>query len=177
MSEHELKETLRLMVRQHGFKRVNQCLSEVRISEYGFKNSNQKSKLSNRNVVNGVNKVRPKLTAQRYVAKMELSREKARLVKELAERFEDKLFLPSYGDISSFCESFDIKKPASMSRANAIPRIFKFISGLETREIQRLVEERMFSGPSSLGPIADAIRRNGGAVTRANLGDSTGGVS
>ena len=102
-----------------------------------------------------------KATAPEYVSKLELSSEKVSPVVELAERFECKAFLPTFGDIAHFCQMYGIEVPASKTRASAIPRVFKHIAAMETEEIQRILDDGLFSGPSRLGPIADAIRRNG----------------
>ena len=78
---------------------------------------------------------------------------------ELANRFQDKSFLPTFGDIRNFCQAYGIDVPASGSRASAIPRVFKFIATMDSGEVQRIVDDRLFSGPARLGPIADAIRK------------------
>ena len=87
------------------------------------------------------------------------------MVVELAGRFQDKSFLPTFGDIANFCHFYQIDKPASKSRASAIPRVFKFIASMEADDVRIILDQGMFSGPSRLGPIADAIRRNGRAST------------
>ena len=108
-----------------------------------------------------------KATALEYVSKLELSSEKIAPVVDLAERFERKAFLPTFGDIAHFCQIYGIEVPASKTRASAIPRVFKHIAAMETEEIQRILDDGLFSGPSRLGPIADAIRRNGRSSTPA----------
>ena len=46
---------------------------------------------------------------------------------------------------------------------SAIPRIFKIIATMDSSRTQAILDADMYSGPSKLGPIADAIRRNGRA--------------
>ena len=95
---------------------------------------------------------------------MELASDKQATVCALAERFERKDFLPTFGDIRNFCEVYSIDVPASKTRASAITRVFKFLANeMEADEVQRILDYELFSGPSRLGPIADAIRRNGRA--------------
>ena len=109
-----------------------------------------------------------KPTATEYAAKMELADDKKTTITTLAERFECKAFLPTFGHVANFCETYGIDVPASRTRASAIPRVFKFLANeMEAEEVQRILDDGMFSGPSRLGPIADAIRRNGRA-SRAN---------
>jgi hypothetical protein len=94
---------------------------------------------------------------------MQIPSEKEFALVEIASRFEDKSFLPTYGEISNFCQMYGIDEPASKTWANVIPRIFKFIATMEPEDIQRILNDGTFSGPSRLGPIADAIRNNGRA--------------
>ena len=165
MSRSDLKDALLSIVTRHGLEKVRQCLSEMESSERNLDHPHQGSEPADAVPVRRSRKRRPKPTASQYVAKMELSPEKAKSVIELARRFDTKSFLPSFvGDIVGFCERYGVQVPASRSRASAIPRVFKRIESLETEEIRRILDERLFSGPSRLGPIADAIRRNGRAA-------------
>ena len=164
MTNAKLKDTLRLIVRQYGFEQVDQSLREIRLADRQLKNSTQSSVLPDNEAMTKPQKKRAKVNAPEYVAKMELSSKKKPIAAELANRFENKTFLPTFGDIRNFCQIYGIDEPASKSRASAIPRVFKFIATMETDEIQRILDDGMFSGPSQLGPIADAIRRNGRAT-------------
>lgn len=167
MTEAKLKDTLRVIVRQYGFEQVNQSLREINASARQLKSSEQGKTLPDNVTGTSARKKRAKPNALEYVAKIELSSEKGPKVVELAKRYENKAFLPTFGDIRNFCQIYRIDEPASKSRANSMPRIFKFISSMETNELQRILDEEMFSGPSRLGPIADEIRRSG-RLARSN---------
>ena len=169
MTQAELKDTLRTMVKEYGFEQVNKSLREVSTSTYSVQKPKANAGGSNRGSVRKAGKRNQKVTASEYVAKMELPRGKEKFVIELAQRFESKAFLPTFGDISNFCQIYGIEEPASKSRANAIPRVFKFIAAMESDDIQRMMDDGLFSGPSRLGPIAEAIRRNGRATTQSRL--------
>ena len=93
-----------------------------------------------------------------YVKAMEVPVERAAVVRRAAEEFERRVFLPTLGDVRSFCEEFGIEEPRSTSRVSGIPRIFKFLVTMEVAEVERMLDGLVFSGPASLGPIADAIR-------------------
>ena len=95
---------------------------------------------------------------------MELTSELRSVVLTLARRFDAKSFLPTCVDIRDFCGMYGIEAPASKSRVGAIPRIFKFVATMDLGELQRLLDEDAFSGPSRLGPISEAIRQNGRAA-------------
>lgn len=116
-------------------------------------------------------KSRPTVTE--YVARMNISPDRRAPALELAGRFEDKSFLPTYADIRNFCRIYGIEVPVSKARAGAIPRIFKFVAAMEAADIQRLLDENAFSGPARLGPLAEAIRKNGRAARNAKPGVGT----
>ena len=163
----QLTESLRSLVRQYGFRKVSQSLDEIQ-----FPNEGDRGPVVGEASMRRVAKPRRvKPTASRCVARLDLPFEKSAPITELAQRFDDKAFLPSSGDIAHFCTSYSIEQPSSKSRAGAIPRVFRAIAAMEVEEIQRLVDNRMFSGPSRLGPIADAIRNRSKAGATAFLGD------
>ena len=164
MTVIHLKNALRSMVLEYGFEQVDESLREIRLSESHLEEPKENSTESKESAKKESRKRVPKTTAPQYVAKMELPEEKRQAVVELAHRFEGKTFLPSFGDITNFCQYYDIDKPASNSRASAIPRVFKFLASMEAADIKKVLNEGHFSGPSRLGPIADAIRRNGRAA-------------
>ncbi len=68
--------------------------------------------------------------------------------------------MPTFGDIAHFCQAYDIDEPVSKSRASAIPRVFRAIAAMDAEDTQMLLDYGAFSGPSRLGPIADAIARS-----------------
>ena len=154
-----IEAALRPIVRQYGLGSVLESLGKIADAQRESSvqaGADRKKKPKKRSV---------KATASEYVSKLELSLEKEAPVVELAERFERKAFLPTFGDIAHFCQMYGIEVPASKTRASAIPRVFKHIASMETEEIQRILDDGLFSGPSRLGPIADAIRRNGRSST------------
>ena len=91
-------------------------------------------------------------------------------MRALAERFEAKSFLPRCADIRNFCRIHGIDERASKSRAAAIPRLFKYLATMDPKNLQRLLDESAFSGPSQLGPLAEAIREHGRAGGRPCVG-------
>lgn len=158
MNKLKLETEIRSIVCRYGLEQVEQALREIG-RQIG--NSEQNYGSTNRDVAITHKKRKKKITATEYVSKLEFPSEKKPAMFELADRFERKCFLPSFGDIANFCGVYGIDEPASKSRVSAIPRVFKFIVTMDTDKIQRILDEEMFSGPSGLGPIADAIRENG----------------
>ena len=176
MTFDDLESALRLMVRRHGFEHVNRCLQEIGLSEgqseypdlrVGFSDVSSPGKSESR---------RSKMSATDYVAKLGLPLDNQAIVVELARRFESKDFLPTFGDIANFCRTNGLETPKSRTRASAVPRIFKHMAAMDSSRVQAILDAGMYSGPSKLGPIADAIRRNGRVsrddqVTNVGKGD------
>ena len=165
MSDIKIEFALLPIIRMYGFERVHQTLHEIRNADNQCANLKQrKPSLSDHATKPTKKKASP--TASEYVSKMQMPPEKESALLEIASRFQDKTFLPTSGEISNFCRIHSIDEPASKSRSNFIPRIFKFIATMELDDIQKILDDQMFSGPSRLGPIADAIRNNGRASHR-----------
>ena len=136
------------------FTYVDQSLRDLRISDPQLDSSYHSETLNNNGRGNAPNPKRRRIrvTAPQYVAKMDISPERVSVVCELANRFDDKSFLPTFGDIRNFCKVYGIAEPASKSRVSAIPRVFKFIATMEAGDAREILDYGMFSGPSRLGP-------------------------
>ena len=89
---------------------------------------------------------------------LEVPAERGAVLRRAAEEFEQRVFLSTLNDIRNFCEAYGIEEPRSKSRASGIPRVFKFLVTMDVADVERMLDDRMFSGPAQLGPIADAIR-------------------
>ncbi len=157
--KNPIEAALRPIVRQYGLGSVLESLGKIAHAQR--ENSVQARVSSDADRGKNPKKRSVKATAPEYISKLALSEDKTVPVVDLAERFERKTFLPTFVDIAHFCHTYGIDVPASKTRASAIPRVFKYIASMETEEIQRMLDDGLFSGPSRLGPIADAIRRNG----------------
>lgn len=161
MTDSKLKRILQPIVQEYGLGPVLSSLGQI--AEARFGRAEQFTPLGGE-IANGSKPKRPTGSAPEYVDKMNLPVEKVAAVSELARRYQQKLFLPTFRDISSFCQEYEIQVPASNSRASAIPRVFKFLAELEPGEIQQILDDGWFSGPSKLGPIADGIRNYSSTV-------------
>ena len=165
MKSKPLADALRLLVVRHGFEAVS---LELRMLDTGQQRPHElergtQAKAKRRN---------GRATAPEYVQKMDIDADRLSAVLALAERFEAKSFLPRCADISNFCAIYGIDEPSSKSRAAAIPRLFKYLATMDARDVEALVADNAFSGPSQLGPLAEAIRQHGRA--ERNLGAKSG---
>ena len=59
---------------------------------------------------------------------------------------------------SELLRGVGIEEPRSKSRASGIPRVFKFLVTMDVEDVERMLDDRMLSGPAQLGPVADAIQ-------------------
>jgi hypothetical protein len=166
MTDSKLKRILQPIVQEYGLGPVLSSLGKI--AEARFDRAEQFTTLGGE-IANGSKQRRPTGSAPEYVEKMNLPVEKVAAVSELARRYQQKLFLPTFRDISSFCQAYEIQVPASNSRANAIPKVFKSLAELDPSEIQQILDDGWFSGPSRLGPIADGIRNYSSAVHQPPL--------
>ncbi len=152
-----LADELRLLVGRHGFKAVSLELRMLKAEQRPVRQRHRdtQARAGQRN---------RKANAIEYVQKLDVDADKRPAVMALAERFEAKRFLPSCADIRNFCAIYDIEPPASKSRAAAIPRLFKYFAAMDAKDVERLSTDEAYSGPSELGPLAEAIRRHGRAA-------------
>ena len=159
MLDDRLYAALRPIVEQYGYSSVNRALRELRSiqnrTEYRNENAASPPKNTKPN-----NKKRT-LNAVEYVFKMDLPSERKSILAQAAERFQHRMFLPTIGDIRHFWEVYGIECQIPSSRAAAIPRVFKFMSSMDPKEVARILDTRAFSGPARLGQIAEAIEKRG----------------
>ena len=100
---------------------------------------------------------RPRLTAVDYVARMDLPQVVRAPLIELASRFDERSFLPTIGDVRNFLLFCDYDGTTPKSRAAAVPCAFKLLARMDPARVAGICDERMFSGPANMLPIADAI--------------------
>lgn len=159
MTRDRLVASLRELVREHGFERVSRSLRDLDGLESDAQGTKPGTGERPQRRAGTRGKRKPAATALERVAKMDLPRETADVVLQLAKRFDEKSFMPTFGDIAHFCRVYDVDEPASKSRASAISRVFGTIAAMSAEDIQILVDYGAFCGPARLGPISDAIAR------------------
>ena len=89
---------------------------------------------------------------------LEVPAERGAVLRRAAEEFEQRVFLSTLDDIRNFCEGYGIEEPRLKSRASGIPRVFKFLVTMGVADVERMLDDRMFSGPAQFSPVADASR-------------------
>ena len=162
MSSSKLKDTLRPIVIRYGLERVRSCLRSMELEGDSPVRSGRATRdrlLLDKDETKMSKRKGSKATASDYVSKLDVPDEKRRLLADVATKFDRKLFLPTIGDIGNFCHVYGIEQPTSKSRAGVISRLFFHMAKMETEDVRKFLEDGMYSGPSQLGPISDAIRR------------------
>lgn len=149
MSQHDLTESLQELVRRHGLRTVMRSLGDMQAEpgERAFSTTRKRTHNATR-----------KSSAVDYVDKMTLPTEKAEVMIRAAQCFEDGAFLPSFADIREFCRIHSVQLGKSVSRRNSIPRVFSSLAAMDSAVLTKMLDEGAFSGPTRLGPVADAIR-------------------
>ncbi len=162
MKEKGLDDSLNEIVHQYGIARVDQALREIRKSTRNQTNQRKPSASDSKRRCERRAEKRPRkrATATGFVSNLEESAEVGKLLNELAIRFDKKEFLPNFGEIRNFCEIHGIDTPVSKSREAAVPRVFKHLSQVDIQDLQFMIQAKSFSGPTRLGPIAEAIKRS-----------------
>jgi len=113
--------------------------------------------------------------AREYVSRMNPPMSQKERLLVLAQLFEEKRFLPAAADIRNFFEAYGAAPTKIKARQAAIPLIFRFLSSLSDERLDRIISEGAFSGPSELGPIAEAIKARSGSTGHG--GNTTGSSS
>lgn len=166
MKEKGLDDSLNEIVHQYGIAKVDKALREIRNATQRQANQRRPSVSNLKKHCGPLAEKRPrkKATATGFVSNLEESSEVGKLLNELAIRFDKKEFLPNFGEIRNFCEIHGIDAPVSKSREASIPRVFKHLSQVDIQKLQFMIQAKSFSGPTRLGPIAEAIRRSSKSV-------------
>ena len=143
----ELDEQLRLLVQQYGIAEVQRRLRVIMGPR--LRSSARKS-------------------ARDCVTGMELQSNKKERLLTLAQLFEEKRFLPKTADIRNFFGAYGPAPMKFKSRQDAILQTFRFLSSLSDEQLDRIINEGSFAGPSELGPIADAIKAKSADMRHAD---------
>jgi hypothetical protein len=101
-----------------------------------------------------------KRTAFAYVHDLVVPDERKARLLELASLFDTKQILPTLADARNFLESLGARSAAIRARPASVPIVFSYLASLPDARFEQIVSDGSVSGPSRLGPIADAIKAN-----------------
>ena len=85
--------------------------------------------------------------------------DKAEYLKTLFSRFQNKTFLPELKDVKRFYNRYATDLGKLKSRTAAVPKLFKLIANLDTKDVANLTDDFKAGEYSSLGILADEIMK------------------
>lgn len=88
-------------------------------------------------------------------------------LQRLAERYRARTFLPSMGDVRHFL-SMHGDFGEFRDRSAAVRRVLAVASQMGSTELDATLADESFTGPSKLGPLADAIKEVGSSQRGAS---------
>jgi hypothetical protein len=85
---------------------------------------------------------------------------------QLAERYDQKQFLPSVADVREFLIMMGERPVGMKDRQEAFRVLLQSLMRLPVERLQQFVRTALHSGPSELGPLSDAIAAAGERLPR-----------
>jgi hypothetical protein len=107
-----------------------------------------------------------KLSAVEQVRRVPLTGDRKELLLRLAERYDFKQFLPSVADVREFLIMMGEKPLGMKDRKGAFTILLRTLTKLPVEALQQINGNAMYSGPSELGPLSDAIAAAGARLNR-----------
>ena len=112
-------------------------------------------------VLSSERKSSSKPTATMIVSRLKVNEEKHALLHSLATLYDKKDFLPTIADARHFLSMRGIEAQLPSQRADAFRVVLKVLENYSADRLNSLLQSEAVSGPSSLGPLAEAIRAAG----------------
>ena len=112
---------------------------------------------------------RRRITALEYLAGSNVPEQRRDALAELALRYDRKQFLPTASDLRHFYSMRGEELTGLKHRSEAFRPVLRLLLKMPPEQVEALVRDNAHSGPSQLGPIADAIREASAAVRSPGL--------
>jgi hypothetical protein len=107
-------------------------------------------------------------TAINLVENLDLENERKYPLAVLANRFDNKDFLPSTADVREFIIMAGDRPPTMKNRQDSFRILLSVLLRLSPERLQQVAEAASHAGPAQLGPISDAIAAAGERLPRRN---------
>lgn len=114
-----------------------------------------------------------KLSASEQVARAQLSDAQRHVLQELGARFDRKEFLPSSFDVREFVALLGGKPVLTKNRSETFRRLLDALTQMPVEELEQLANSARFSGPSTLGPLSEAISAASTSLVRQRKSSDT----
>lgn len=150
-----LDDLLRVLVRRWGYHYVFSRLGALKGSDTSPGESGAGSDNGSK---------RRRLTPSDYIERIDVSSPKKNVLLQLARKFENREFLPTLGHIKDFLGTRNVHMDSLRGRSDAFVKIAEILVGLPEDNLQTMLNDENYSGPSRLGPLSDAIKARGAAI-------------
>ena len=155
-----LNRLLQVLVDEWGHAEVKDSLASLTTDSLGssinFTLSNKRRLSTRKARLNGIVQIE----------RMELDQQKKEILLGIAERYEHKQFLPSVADVREFLIMMGQKPTGMKDRSDAFRVLTKNLALLPIDRLIEISQSSLHSGPSSLGPLSDAISAASGKLGR-----------
>lgn len=153
-----LRSLLSVLVDEWGIDLVRLCLDDFSsASSENSENSYAENPKIKKDLGQGRSSGRKK-TASAMAEKNPMPNQQKELVKILAAKYDEKKFLPSFGDVRYFFESYGEDVPHARQRVDAFRGVLRLLSKMSMDELRKLIDSDVHAGPVSLDPLSDAMR-------------------
>ncbi|MEP7124975.1 MAG: hypothetical protein ABJE95_28860 [Byssovorax sp.] len=147
--KHQLLKSLLVpLLREWGYDLVRQCLVEVHVEH-----TEQSTPTNDR----PTGKEHRRLSASEIVERTEVDVARKKVLSLFATRFDAKTFLPSAADVRHFLDMRGQDPGVVKHRQDAFRKVLDVLLSMPDDELEHLQASNAHSGPTQLGPLADAI--------------------
>jgi len=161
MQRSQLKETLSSLVKAFGHKKVQSALDSL---ETCRTIAPERNKAYNKNRADGAAHAKPKKRRDAIAIVNSfglIDKERAKILVEMARRYEAKQFMPNVNHARAFLQSRGIDVSLVKSRRQTTVAVFRNLAELEASVLHDILDGGLYDPPMRLGPIADAIDNYG----------------
>lgn len=159
-SQRLLRSLLASLLREWDYDLVRQCLIEVHAEQ-----AQRPTQASDRRT--GKEHRRP--TASEVVGRAEVDAAQLSTLQVFATRFDAKAFLPTAADVRHFLEMRGRDPGVVKHRQDAFRKVLDVLLSMPIDELEHLRASNAHSGPTKLGPLADAIMETSTAIRTGQL--------
>ncbi len=144
------------LVREWGADEVLRALSQLSASD-------KNGLLSERGMASRQKRL---LSAVDQIEQSDLAEAQKAALRDIAELFDRKLFLPNTADVREFLIMASHRPGAIKNRSDAFRLLLKALKSFSSDQLERLAKTSRHAGPSRLGPLSDAISDVGSSLPR-----------
>jgi hypothetical protein len=166
-SSHFLDTLLTAAVEEWGIQEIEHALSRIR--EQRAASTPKEGGLKPPEEQEGRSEPRQKkFRAVDQIAKLNPPEDRLMFLRAIAERFDNKTFLPTAADIRLFLSMIGDNGSGVRDRPEGFRKLAPRLAEWAPSKLEELVNSKSYSGPARLGPLAEAIERTGVAIRRSD---------